>query len=94
MPEPQTAIPRSASPAATARARRSAELRIIDAFGTIGAKVAHVMSLLAEPMGELVLQEIAGMIGGEGDAHPGTLACHEAARHWAVCALRIFLALT
>ena len=27
------------------------------------------MALLAQPCGELVLEGVAGMIGGEGDAH-------------------------
>lgn len=45
------------------------EFRIIDTFRTIGAKIRHFMTLLAQPLGEFVLQPIAGMIGGKGNAH-------------------------
>lgn len=43
--------------------------RIIDAFGTVGAKIANVMPLFAQPSGEFVLEQVAGVIGGESDAH-------------------------
>ena len=46
-----------------------AKLRIIDALGTIGAEVDHIMPGLAQPGDELVLQNVTGMIGGKGDAH-------------------------
>jgi hypothetical protein len=39
------------------------------------------MARLAKPADELVLQQIAGMVGGEGDAHEPYLACNAAARH-------------
>ncbi len=52
---------------------RAGELRaifgIIDAFGAVGAEVGHVMTLLAKPRGKLVLEQVSGMVGGEGDAH-------------------------
>ena len=69
MPEPQTAIPRSAWPSASASASMRAESRIIDAFGAVGAEVDDLVALLGEPAGELVLEVVAGMVGGEGDAH-------------------------
>ena len=49
----------------------AAESGIVDAFGPVGAKIAHLVTLLGEPPDELVLEEVAGMIGGEGDAHFG-----------------------
>ena len=42
---------------------------IIDALRAIGPEVGHLMPLVAEPAGELVLEQIAGMVGGEGNAH-------------------------
>jgi hypothetical protein len=49
--------------------KTSAKLRIIDAFRSIGAKVGNLVALLFEPADEFVLEEVTGMIGGEGDAH-------------------------
>jgi hypothetical protein len=46
-----------------------AKLGIINAFGPIGAKVGYVMAALAEPANEFVFERVAGMVGGESDAH-------------------------
>ena len=69
MPEPQTAIPRSARPSRAPRPSCAPNSRIIDAFGTVRAEVVHLVALLAQPVGELVLEDVSGMVGGEGDAH-------------------------
>ncbi len=42
---------------------------IIDALRTVGPEVGDVVSLLREPSGKLILQEVTSMIGGESDAH-------------------------
>jgi len=34
-------------------------------------EIADVVALLAKPANKLILEEIAGMVGGEGDAHGG-----------------------
>jgi hypothetical protein len=47
------------------------EHRIINAFGPVGAEITHLVTLLGEPPDELVLEKVAGMVGGEGDAHIG-----------------------
>jgi hypothetical protein len=47
----------------------TAELRIIDALGAVRSKVLDIVALLAQPSDELVLEGVAGMVGGEGDAH-------------------------
>jgi hypothetical protein len=39
------------------------------------------MTMLTQPVGELVLEQITGMIGSEGDAHAAYLASNIAARH-------------
>ena len=57
MPEPQTAMPRSASPEATASRQPGAEIGIIDAVGAVGAEVADLVPLLAQPGGKLVLEQ-------------------------------------
>ena len=46
-----------------------AELRIIDALRAVGAEVDDLLASLSQPLGEFVLEEVAGMIGGEGDFH-------------------------
>src|SRR6476620_7981053 len=48
------------------RARQpGSKFRVIDAFGTIGAQVGHLMTLFAQPADEFVFELVAGMIGGE-----------------------------
>ena len=69
MPEPQTAMPRSASAGGERLGELAAVIGIIDAFGAVGAEVGDLVALLAEPGGELVLEHVSGMVGGEGDAH-------------------------
>ena len=81
MPEPQTAMPRSASPRGDRLGELGAEIGIIDAFGAVGAEVGDLMALLAQPGGELVLQGETGMVGGEGDAHGRVLARGAGKRH-------------
>jgi hypothetical protein len=39
------------------------------------------MTLVAQPTNEFVLEQVTGMIGGEGDAHARFLASNFAARH-------------
>ena len=52
------------------RARQPGSIfRVIDAFGTIGAQVGHLMALFAQPAGEFVFELVARMIGGESNAH-------------------------
>jgi hypothetical protein len=69
MPEPQTVIPRSARPSATPR-RASRHIRDNRRFRDRSCQGrAHVVALLAQPGGELVLEVVPGMVGGEGDAH-------------------------
>ena len=43
--------------------------RVIDAVGTVGAEVGHLMTLLAQPTHKLVLQGVTGMVGGKSDVH-------------------------
>ena len=43
--------------------------RIVDAFGPVSAEVFHVVALLTQPEGEFVLEQVSGMIGGDGYAH-------------------------
>ncbi len=57
-------------------------MRVIDAFGTVGAEVDHIVSGLAQPGGELVFQDISGMVGGKGDAHGRHLGDAAGIRQW------------
>src|SRR5579884_1342387 len=43
--------------------------RIIDRVGAIGSKVGDLVAQLTKPADELVLEQIAGVVGGESDAH-------------------------
>jgi hypothetical protein len=47
----------------------SAIFRVIHAFRRIRSKIAHLMPLLGKPAGQLVLEEVSGMIGGKSNAH-------------------------
>jgi len=55
--------------------------RIIDAFVTVRAKIQDFVPLLAEPVGQKVLEIDASMIGGKSDAHTRYLAPNAAVRH-------------
>ena len=46
----------------------ASKLRIIDTFRTVCPEVRDVVTLLAQPACKLVLEGVAGMVGGEGDA--------------------------
>jgi hypothetical protein len=51
-------------------ARKSGSIfRIIHAFGSVGAKIAHLVTLIPKPRGKLVLEDITSMVGGKSDAH-------------------------
>ena len=47
----------------------SAIFRVIHAFRRVRSKIADLMPLLGKPAGQLVLEEVTGMIGGESNAH-------------------------
>jgi hypothetical protein len=57
----------------SARAHDAGKLRsifrIIDALRAVGAEILDLMALVTQPRHEFILEEISGMIGGEGDAH-------------------------
>ena len=59
----------------------SAIFGIVDAFGAVRAKVDYLMTLLAQPAGELILEDVASVIGGEGNAHGPYLASNRSVRH-------------
>ena len=72
----RNAYPRSANGDSAVRAAGGNDARqlcalnrIIDAFGSVGSQVAHFVAQLGKPVGELVLEEISGMIGGKSDTH-------------------------
>jgi hypothetical protein len=65
-----------------------AEIRIIDPVRAVGAEVEHRQPLLLDHRAELVLEGIAGMVGGEGDSLRGV--GHNSPVGWGTGDLRIF----
>jgi hypothetical protein len=71
-----------------------AKFGVINAFRSVGAKVSHLMPGLAKPLGELVFQQVSGMVGGKGDAHGDDLGDTVRIRHPCVPATLVDARLT
>ena len=75
MPEPQTAMPRSALPLAMRLGQRKAEIGIIDRRFVMRPQVDHIVARRAQFLDQRLFQRESGMVGSEGDSgHLAALA--------------------
>ena len=65
-------MPRSQSPLGHGSGGRRDDVGIVDRLGRIGAEVDRLMAQGDEPLDDGGLEREAGMIAGDGDAHPGS----------------------